>query len=162
MKSDSTLIWITIGIGIAVVLSAGIPLALSGWKLVANADRYLPLLNAAEAKYGIPKDLLARIAYQESRFRDDIVKGQTISSAGAVGIMQLVPKFHPGVNPLDVSAAINYAAQYLKNLYNQFGDWKLAAAAYNAGAGNVTKYGGIPPFNETIAYVRDIFNDIHV
>lgn len=142
------------------LLTGGVAvIATRNWKTVTNAAKYLPLLNAAELKYGIPKDLLARQAYQESRFRDDIVSGKTVSSAGALGIMQIVPKWHPGVDPLNVSAAIDYAARYLTQLKKQFGSWTLALAAYNAGPGNVTKYGGVPPFKETQDYVASITRD---
>lgn len=134
--------------------------AVTGWKSAPNADKYLPTLNAAERRHGIPPDLLARMAYQESRFRDDIVSGRLSSPAGALGIMQIMPKWHPGVNPLDVPAAIDYAARYVKGLRNKLGSWKLAVAAYNAGPGNVQKYDGIPPFPETQAYVHNVFNDL--
>lgn len=136
--------------------------AVAGWKASLNASKYLPALHAAEARYGIPTDLLARMAYQESHFRDDIVSGAKKSAAGAAGIMQIVPQYHPGVDPLNVSAAIDYAGKYLRQLYAQFGSWQLAVAAYNAGPGNVQKYGGIPPFQETKDYVAQIFRDIGV
>ena len=134
----------------------------SDWKNARNAAKYLPLLNAAERKYGIPTDLLARLAYQESRFRDDIVSGATPSSAGALGIMQLVPKYHPNARPLEVIAAVDYGASFLASLRRQLGSWRLALAGYNAGAGNVIKYKGIPPFEETQKYVREITADVPV
>lgn len=130
------------------------------WKSQPNANKYLSRLRSAEIKYGIPEDLLARMAYQESHWRDDIVSGKKVSSAGALGLMQIVPKFHPTVNPLDVSAAIDYAGKYLHALYRQFGSWRLATAAYNAGPGNVEKYHGVPPFTETTNYVNEIFADV--
>jgi soluble lytic murein transglycosylase-like protein len=131
----------------------------AGWK--ERGAKYLPLLNAAEAKYGIPRDLLARQAYQESHFREDIITGATKSSAGALGIMQIVPKFHPTAQPLNVAASIDYAANFLANLHRQFGSWGLALAAYNAGPGNVSKYNGVPPFPETQAYVSQILSDVN-
>lgn len=135
---------------------------LGEWKSSPNAQKYLPMLNTAERAVGIPTDLLARVAYQESHFRDDIVNGTNTSAAGAQGIMQLVPKWHPTVDPLNVPAAINYAAKYLKSLFVQFGSWPLALAAYNAGPGNVQKYNGIPPFKETQDYVSQILRDVPV
>lgn len=132
----------------------------SDWKNAKNAEKYLPALHAAELKYGIPTDLLARLAYQESRFRDDIVSGSVASGAGAQGLMQIVPKWHPSVNPLNVTASIDYAARYLLQLRQQFGSWTLALAAYNAGPGNVQKHGGIPPFTETQNYVSQILADV--
>ena len=55
---------------------------------------------------------------------------------------------------------IDAGVKYLGNLFKQFGDWSLALAAYNAGPGNVTKYGGIPPFPETQQYVTKITQDV--
>lgn len=130
------------------------------WKKAANAAKYLPALRAAELRYALPPDLLARIAYQESHWRDDIVSGAKVSSAGAVGLMQLVPKWHPGVDPLNTAQAIDYAGNYLRTLYVQFKSWPLAVAAYNAGPGNVQKYKGVPPFPETQNYIRDVFGDL--
>lgn len=130
------------------------------WSPPAAAAPYLEAIDRAERENGLPHHLLARLLYQESRFREDIITGATVSSAGAMGIAQIVPKWHPGVDPLDPFASIDYAARYLRQLFNQFGDWKLALAAYNAGPGNVTKHGGIPPFAETQAYVAEIARDV--
>lgn len=132
----------------------------SDWKTKPNASKYLGLLAAAERKYGIPTDLLARQAYQESRWREDIVSGAYPSSAGALGLMQIIPKFHPKAEPLNVPAAIDYAAREMVRLYKKFGRWQLALAAYNAGEGNVAKYGGVPPFGETQNYVAQIARDV--
>ena len=130
------------------------------WK--DKAGDYLTLLNAAEDRYGIPRDLLVRQAYEESHFRPDIISGATVSAAGALGIMQIVPKFHPTADPLNVTAAIDYAAGFLSTLHEQFGSWSLALAAYNAGPGNVHKYGNtVPPFAETQKYVADIIGDVN-
>lgn len=144
--------------------------AIGGWKSSKGAARYLPMLRAVEIKYRIPPDLLARLAYQESRFREDIISGRVRSPAGAIGLMQIVPRWHPALDPGDAAAderaaldpprAADYAGKYLRQLYNQFGSWKLAAAAYNAGPGNVSKYQGIPPFKETQNYVAQIFGDL--
>lgn len=141
---------------------ATVTASVAGWKGAVNADKYLPLLGSAETRYGIPHDLLARIAYQESHWRDDIVSGALASSAGALGLMQIVPRFHPDVDPLNVPQSIDYAARFLAGLQRQFHSWPLAVAAYNAGAGNVQKYGGVPPFAETQNYVAQILADVPV
>lgn len=158
--NKKTLLWILLGISVTALLATGGAIVVANWKRSYNAQKYLPLLNATEDKYGIPRDLLARLAYQESRFRSDIISGEVGSSAGAQGIMQIVPKFHPDVNPLNIPEAIDYAGKFLKGLYIQFKDWRLAVAAYNAGPGNVSKYNGIPPFDETKNYVTQIFADV--
>jgi soluble lytic murein transglycosylase-like protein len=98
-----------------------------------------PVFNLASAAQRLPANLLEAVAYRESRFRADIISGATRSSAGAVGIMQIIPRWHPELGEagaLDPQRAIPYAAQYLRELYNEFGDWKIALAAYNWGPGN--------------------------
>ena len=61
-----------------------------------------------------------------------------------------------GVNPHDPVQNLEGGARYLRMMYNIFGDWRLALAAYNAGPGAVTKHKGIPPYRETRNYVRII------
>ena len=102
-------------------------------------SQLLAALAAAEAQNGIPQGALSAIANQESRFRPDIINGTTRSSAGATGLMQLMPgQFaNAGADPLQ---DIQTAAKYLVDLFKQFGDWKLAIAAYNDGPGNIRKW----------------------
>ena len=119
----------------------------------------------ASRHWGIPEDLLARVAYQESRFRDDIISGKTVSHANAQGIMQIVPRWHPDVDPLNPTDAIWYAAKYLSSLYNRFGNWKHALAAYNWGQGNLAKYLSGTYKNmpkETANYISQITKDVTV
>jgi len=98
------------------------------------ASPYLALLRSAGQSFGLPDTLLERIAWIESRFSPTAK-----SPAGAVGIMQIVPSAHPGVDAANPNAAIPYAASYLRQLYNQFGTWEKAIAAYNWGPGNLQK-----------------------
>lgn len=140
--------------------------AITGWKSVGSAPNWLPYLNNAEATYGLPQDLLARMAYQESRFREEIIRGTKASPVGALGILQMMPQYFVTVgNPrpytdASVLAQIDEAAQQVQSLYHSTGDWSLTLAAYNAGLGNVKKYGGIPPFTETKNYVAQITADV--
>ncbi|MBZ0105526.1 MAG: lytic transglycosylase domain-containing protein [Sulfuricella denitrificans] len=131
--------------------------------LAGRGAPYAEALAAAESVNSIPANMLARLAYQESHFRQDIISGQKISSAGAVGIMQIVPRWHPDVDPLDPFASIAYAGRYLASLYRQFGRWDLALQAYNWGPGNMAAYlaGRIQNMPiETANYSRQILADI--
>lgn len=120
------------------------------------------IFSSSAAQYGLPVGLLEAVAYRESRFRQDIIDGRTRSSAGAVGIMQIIPRWHPEVGEagaLDPQRAIPYAAKYLQQLQRQFGAWELALAAYNWGPGNLAKWqaGTIKNWPaETRAYVAEI------
>lgn len=110
------------------------------WVAPDRAAEYLPLLAETEYRYGIPETLLARMADIESHFRPDIISGLVKSSAGAVGIMQIIPRFHPGIDATDPLQAIPYAGRYLRTLYNRFGSWPKAVAAYNWGPTNLADY----------------------
>lgn len=132
------------------------------WQVPDRAAPYIERIRTAERKHGLPHNLLARVLYQESRYRDDIINGEVLSSAGAVGIAQIVPRWHPDVDPLNVSAAIDYAGQYLAQLHRQFGSWPLALAAYNWGPGNVSTKGPASYPEETRNYVAQITGDVGV
>jgi soluble lytic murein transglycosylase-like protein len=108
--------------------------------LKTRGAAYIPYFKAAESKYGIPAGLLARMAYQESRFRQDIITGAVKSGADARGIMQIIPRWHPGVNPLNPPEAIDYAGKFVSDLYRKYKRWDYAVMAYNWGAGNMDKW----------------------
>jgi peptidoglycan DL-endopeptidase CwlO len=114
---------------------------------------YSDLFSRAASRHGVDASLLAAVAQQESNFNSSAV-----SPAGARGLMQFMPATAAGlgVDPLDPGSAIDGAAKYLGQLTRQFGSTDLALAAYNAGPGTVTRYGGIPPFPETQNYVRNV------
>jgi soluble lytic murein transglycosylase-like protein len=138
-----------------------------GWKNAGMGPTWVPYLNAAEVQFGIPTDLLARIAYQESHFRDDIISGETSSSAGALGLMQLEPQYFASVRvptPFsadDTVAQIQDAAQDLVTNYNALKSWPQAVAAYNAGLSTIQK-GNASAANKqgTAQYVAQIIADI--
>lgn len=117
----------------------------------ANLQR---LFRDAENKYGVPATLLAAVAKQESGF-----KTTAVSHAGAQGLMQLMPGTARGLgvrNSFDPAQAVDGAARLLRSHLRAFGSTELALAAYNAGAGAVRKYDGVPPYAETRNYVRRI------
>lgn len=113
------------------------------------------IFKEAADKYGVSERLLKAIAYTESGFQADVT-----SSSGAMGIMQLMPSTASayGVSdPYDAYQNIMGGAAVLKDLLNMFqGNQSLAIAGYNAGCGNVKKYGGVPPFTETQNYVAKV------
>ena len=134
------------------------------WKqalMTGNGAPYSAAFTVAESQNDLPPYLIARMAWQESHYRSDIINGGP-NSAGAVGILQIIPSMHPQVNPSDPYASIAYVGQWMKQLYNQFGSWTLALMAYNWGPGNVNKWlkngGNVPA--ETDAYYSDILSDV--
>ena len=118
-------------------------------------------IQAAAARYGISNQLVDAVAWQESRYNP-----RARSSAGAIGVMQLMPATarQLGVsNPHDVRQNVAGGAAYLRQQLERFGNnVPLALAAYNAGPGAVMKYGGIPPYRETQDYVRKIMRRMSV
>jgi soluble lytic murein transglycosylase-like protein len=118
---------------------------------------YKYYFDRASLFYQLPKNLLARMAQQESGYDN-----KAVSNRGAVGLMQIVPRYHPNVDPTNSEASIFYAAEYMRNLYNRFGNWKLALAAYNWGPTNLQKKGIANAPGETKNYVARISHDINL
>ncbi|WP_050527439.1 lytic transglycosylase domain-containing protein [Pseudorhodobacter aquimaris] len=115
--------------------------------------QYLAVAKAAARKHSIPEDLFLRLVQQESGWNP-----AAKSHAGATGLAQLMPGTARklGVNIHDPHQNLEGGARYLRMMYNKFGSWRLALAAYNAGPGAVEKHSGIPPYAETRNYVRVI------
>jgi len=116
------------------------------------------IFERAAKQYNISAKLLKAIAKNESNFDSNAV-----SSCGAQGVMQLMPSTAKSLgvqNPLDAEQNIMGGARYISQMLDRYnGDTKLALAAYNAGSGNVAKYGGVPPFKETQTYVARVMKD---
>lgn len=114
------------------------------------------LIRKYSEKFGVDTGLAEAVAWAESRFNQN-----ALSKKGAIGTFQLMPKTATGlgVDPKNLEGNVQGGLRYLSDLLKQFGgNESLALAAYNAGEGNVKKYGGVPPFAETQGYVRDILN----
>ncbi|MBC2266702.1 lytic transglycosylase domain-containing protein [Listeria sp. FSL L7-0083] len=113
-----------------------------------NEGKYSDLIKTTATKYGVPEALIKRVIQVESNFNPNVV-----SSAGATGLMQLMY----GSNRTDPATNIDAGTKQLAGYIKKYdGDLKLALAAYNAGPGNVHKYGGVPPFKETQNYLTKI------
>ena len=102
----------------------------------------------------LPPELVAAVVHAESDFRPRLV-----SNKSAQGLMQIVPETSRILgceNPFDPGANIAAGTKYLRYLFDRFGDQRTALAAYNAGEGNIERFGGIPPFDETRGYVQRV------
>lgn len=109
----------------------------------------------AAEKYNVDVKLLKAIAHAESNFNPNAT-----SSSGAMGVMQLMPSTAKSLGITDAYNAYDNimggAKVIAEHLANYNGDVSLSLAAYNAGSGNVAKYGGVPPFTETQNYIKKV------
>ncbi len=131
---------------------AASPEAVPGYRGSYKGE-YLEVARAAARKHGIPEDLFLRLVQQESGWNPGAV-----SHKGATGLAQLMPGTaqNLGVDINDPNANLDGGARYLRMMYDKFGSWKLALAAYNAGPGAVEQHDGVPPYAETENYVAAI------
>ena len=118
-------------------------------------SKYDPMIVDAARKFDVDAALISAVIKAESDFNP-----REISNKGARGLMQLMPSTADrfGVrNSFDAKANINGGVQYLRWLLDTFsGNADFAVAAYNAGEGNVWKYNGVPPFRETMTYLKRV------
>jgi len=122
---------------------------------VPASEAYDDIIREAAETYDLDGDLIHAVMQTESAFHP-----YAVSRAGAEGLMQLMPELSDemGVaNAFDPRQNIMGGVRYLKRLLDYYeGDLDLALASYNAGPGNVERYGGVPPFRETRNYVKTI------
>ena len=135
-----------------VVPGAGGTLAYDG----RYAGPYLKLARSAALRHRVPGDLFLRLVQQESGWNS-----KAKSNKGALGLAQLMPGTarRLRVDPRDPAANLDGGARYLRQMYDKFGTWRLALAAYNAGPAAVEKYSGVPPYRETRNYVKRIWGN---
>ncbi len=118
-------------------------------------DNYGQFVMAAARQYGVDQKVIHAVIQTESRYRKDAV-----SPKGATGLMQLMPETaaqYGTVDLFDPEQNIDVGTRHLKYLLDKYeGDLSMAFAAYNAGEGAVQKYGGIPPYPETVSYVQQL------
>lgn len=114
---------------------------------------YLEVAKGAARKHNVPEDLFLRLVQQESGWNVG-----ALSNKGATGLAQLMPgtAITLGVDIDDPAQNLDGGARYLRQMFDKFGTWKLALAAYNAGPGAVEDHGGVPPYAETENYVSKI------
>jgi transglycosylase-like protein with SLT domain len=122
-----------------------------------NAIPFGDLIHEKAEKYDVDPALVAAVVETESRF-----KRNARSPVGAQGLMQLMPRtgrWLGATNLYDAEQNVDAGVRYLKYLERRFdGNLKNTIAAYNAGEGNVQRYGGVPPFNETRSYVKKVMS----
>ena len=112
---------------------------------------------AASSRYGVNESLVRAVIKAESGYNP-----LALSKAGAEGLMQLMPGTASALGVVDsynIYQNIAGGTQFLKNMLDKYaGDESLALAAYSAGPGNVAKYGGVPPFEETMNYIPKVLS----
>lgn len=119
-----------------------------------NRNAYDDMIRAAAGRHNLDFGLVKAVIHTESGFDPDARSGP-----GAQGLMQLMPATARRYRVADVwdpAQNIEAGSRHLRYLLNRYGEVPLALAAYNAGEGNVDKYGGIPPFPETRDYVQRV------
>jgi len=127
---------------------------LSSQKIADRVKRHEREILSYSIKYGVSASLVKAVITKESCFDT-----KAISKVGAEGLMQLMPdtaRWLKVTDRTDVSQNLSAGIRYLSDLRKRFGTEELALAAYNAGPGNVERYGGIPPFKETQQYVTSV------
>jgi soluble lytic murein transglycosylase len=130
-------------------------LRLKGYRDPARAKKYDPLIVAAADRHKIDRALIKAVIRAES----DFVPHAT-SPKGAQGLMQLMPgtaRLHGVRRAYDPEDNVEGGVRHLRQLLDRYGgNVRLALAAYNAGAGAVDKYGGVPPYPETWQYLERV------
>lgn len=121
-----------------------------------SAKDFDKLIARAAARHGLPPGLVKAVVRAESNFQP-----HALSNKGAQGLMQLMPGTASDLgvqDPFRAEDNVYGGTRYLREMYERFGDWKYALAAYNAGPGAVDRFKGIPPYAETQQYVERVLH----
>ncbi|MCX7925431.1 MAG: lytic transglycosylase domain-containing protein [Fimbriimonadales bacterium] len=125
-----------------------------GMQIRPRVQAWEPVVAPIAARYHLDTALVLRVIEAESGGDP-----RAVSPKGAIGLMQLMPETARALgvsDPFDPVQNIEGGVRYLSHLLQRFGDLRLALAAYNAGPGNVQRYGGVPPFPETQRYLERV------
>lgn len=123
---------------------------------IGPVKTYDGLIQRVAQRQGIPPAMVKAVIHAESAFDP-----YAVSRKGAMGLMQLMPSTAQSLGvsqPFRVTENISGGARYLRMMYERFGNWTHALAAYNAGPRAVDQYRGVPPYRETRQYVRRVLN----
>jgi soluble lytic murein transglycosylase-like protein len=121
-----------------------------------SPSAYDQLIARAAQRHGLPPALVKAVVKAESNFQP-----HALSHKGAQGLMQLMPGTAEDLgvdDPFRPEENVAGGTRYLRAMYDRFGDWEHALAAYNAGPGTVDRFGGIPPYAETQQYVERVLH----
>lgn len=125
----------------------------SHWVVPRAGDEYVDQCRNAAIRNSLPLDLITRMAWEESRFNAD-VRGR----AGEVGILQIIPRLHPGVDAHDPDASIDYCAEWVRSNRAKLHSLPLAVASWNAGTARARQgWAKLPATTKT--YVTEILHD---
>ncbi len=122
-------------------------------------DSFDQLIKRTADQHGVNRGLVKAVIHTESGFNP-----KALSKPGAQGLMQLMPataELYGVTDPFDPHQNVGAGTRHLKYLLDRYGHIELALAAYNAGEGNVKKYGGVPPFTETRDYISRVMSRYH-
>ncbi len=122
-------------------------------------DTFDSLIKREADRHKVERGLVKAVIHTESGFNP-----KALSKPGAQGLMQLMPataKRYNVTDPFDPAQNVRAGTEHLKYLLDRYDQIELALAAYNAGEGNVEKYGGVPPFTETRDYIKRVMSRYH-
>ena len=128
----------------------------TSYKARTIKSKYDALIVNTALKYGLEPSFIKAVIHVESAFDN-----YALSHAGAMGLMQLMPAtasiYHLTKDHFNPNRNVEVGVQHIRDLMERYdSDKRLSLAAYNAGSGAVSKYNGVPPYDETKNYIRKV------